>query len=376
MARKMFVMLVVAGIVFGGILGYQAVGSYMMKKYFASMPVPPVVVATVKAELQSWQPRIRAAGSLRAVQGVDVASEIPGIVEAVYIKSGVEVKAGQVLLDLNAATDMAQLQALEAAVEQAQTVYDRDRKQLKIQAVSQAVVDADAAELKGRRARQAEQAAVVAKKKIRAPFSGKLGISAVSAGQYLNAGEKIVALQALDAVYADFFLPQQELSRLAVGQAVSVSIDAFSGRFFSGAITAINSRIEADTRNVRVEALIPNPAHELLAGMFVSVVIEAGAAVEYITLPQTAVAFNPYGETVFVVDASVPEAQGVSVMKARQIFITVGETRGDQLSVLKGISVGDTIVSSGQHKLRNGSIVIVDNQVQPGNDPAPAPVDQ
>ena len=247
---------------------------------------------------------------------------------------------------------------------------------MKIQAVSQAVVDADAAELKGRRARQAEQAAVVAKKKIRAPFSGKLGISAVSTGQYLNAGEKIVALQALDAVYADFFLPQQELFRLAVGQAVSVSIDAFPGRVFSGAITAINSRIEADTRNVRVEALIPNPAHELLAGMFVSVVIEAGATVQYITLPQTAVAFNPYGETVFVVDASAPEAQGVSVMKARQIFITVGETRGDQLSVLKGISAGDTVVSSGQHKLRNGSIVMVDNQVQPGNDPAPAPVDQ
>ena len=376
MARKMFVMLLVAGIVFGGILGYQAFGAYMMKKYFASMPVPPVVVATVKAELQSWQPRIRAAGSLRAVQGIDVASEIPGVVEAVYIKSGVEVKSGQVLLDLNAATDMAQLQALEAAVEQAQTVYDRDRKQLKIQAVSQAVVDADAAELKGRRARQAEQAAVVAKKKIRAPFSGKLGISAVSPGQYLNAGEKIVALQALDAVYADFFLPQQELSRLAVGQAVSVSIDAFPGRIFSGTITAINTRIEADTRNVRVEALIPNPAHELLAGMFVSVVIEAGAAVQYITLPQTAVAFNPYGETVFIVDASVPEAQGVFVMKARQVFITVGEARGDQLSVLKGISAGDTIVSSGQHKLRNGSIVVVDNQVQPGNDPAPAPVDQ
>ncbi|MBF0330500.1 MAG: efflux RND transporter periplasmic adaptor subunit [Candidatus Omnitrophica bacterium] len=376
MGKRMFGMLIVVGIIFGGIFGYHAFGNYMMKQHFATMKAPPVVVSTVKAGLQLWQPRIKAAGSLRAVQGVDVACEIPGIVEAIYFKSGDDVSAGQVLVDLNAQADVAQLQALQAASELAQTVYDRDRKQFEIQAVSQAVVDADAAELKSRKAQEAQQAALVAKKKIKAAFAGKLGISSVNPGQYLNPGEKIVTLQALDTVYADFYLPQQALARLSIGQDVNVTVDTFPGRVFSGKITAINTKIEQDTRNVQAEATLPNPRHELLPGMFASVEVETGAAKDHLTLPQTAVTFNPYGETVYIVDGSEKDAKGAVIFKARQTFVTVGETRGDQLSVLKGIKEGDVIVSSGQHKLKNGSVVIINDQLQPGNDPAPQPVDQ
>ena len=369
-------MLLIAGFVFGGIFGYLAFGNAMMKQHFATMKAPPVVVATVKAGTDLWQPRIKSAGSLRAVQGVDVASEIPGIVEAVHFKSGDDVKQGQPLVELNADADIAQLQALEAAAELAQTVYDRDKKQLEIQAVSQAVVDADGAELKSRRAQRDQQSAVVVKKKIRAPFSGKLGIGAVNPGQYLNPGEKIVTLQLLDTVYADFFLPQQELSRLAIGQEVKISTDTFPGRSFPGKITAINTKIEPDTRNVQVEATLLNTKHELLPGMFASVEVEVGVAKPYLTLPQTAVNFNPYGETVFVVEASENDVNGAPIMKAKQTFITVGEMRGDQISVVKGIKEGNIVVSSGQHKLKNGSVVIINDKVQPGNDPAPEPVDQ
>ncbi len=376
MVKRMLLMLLIAGFVFGGIFGYLAFGNYMMKQHFATMQMPPVVVATVKVGTQFWQPKIKASGSLRAVQGVDVASEIAGIIEAVHFKSGDDVKEGQALLELNAEADTAQLQAMEAAEELAQTVYDRDKKQLEIQAVSQAVVEADAAELKSRRAQRDQQSAMVAKKKIKAPFSGKLGIGVVNSGQYLNPGEKIVTLQSLDTVYADFFLPQQELSRLVIGQEVNVATDTFPGRSFPGRITAINTKIEPDTRNVQVEATLVNPKHDLLPGMFVSVEVDVGDAKPYLTLPQTAVNFNPYGETVFVVEASEKDAQGASVMKAKQSFITVGEMRGDQLSVVKGIKEGDLVVSSGQHKLKNGSVVIINDKVQPGNDPAPAPVDQ
>lgn len=375
MGKKMFLMLLVAGIVFGGIFGYLAFGNYMMNRHFATMKEPPVVVSTIKATVQLWQPRIRAVGNLRAAQGVDVASEISGIVETVDFRSGDDVTAGQVLLQLNADADIAQLQVLEAAAELARTVYERDMKQLEIQAVSQAVVDADAADLKGRLAQQAQQAALVAKKTIRAPFSGKLGITTINPGQYIDPGTKIVTLQSLDAVYADFFLPQQELARLAIGQEVNISVDTFPGRVFNGTITAINTKVEQDTRNIRVQASVPNPRHELLPGMFAAVEVQAGGPKPYLTLPQTAVSFNPYGETVYIVEMSGKDDKDVPVLKARQAFITTGETRGDQLSVLKGVKEGDTVVSSGQHKLKNGSIVIIDDKVQPGNDPDPDPVD-
>ncbi len=328
MAKKMFLMLLIAGVIFGGIFGYLAFGNYMMNQHFATMQAPGVVVSTVKAATQLWQPRIKAVGNLRAAQGVDVANEIAGVVEAVHFRSGEDVAAGDALLDLNAAADTAQLQVLEAGAELARSVYERDKKQFEIQAVSQAVVDADAADLKGRVAQQAQQAALVAKKKIKAPFSGKLGISTVNPGQYLDAGTKIVSLQSLDIIYADFFLPQQELSRLAIGQEVTVSTDAFPGRVFTGTITAINTKVEQDTRNIHVQASVPNSGHELLPGMFAAVEVQAGDAKPYLTLPQTAVTFNPYGETVYIVDTIEKDVKGAVLLKARQTFITVGETRG------------------------------------------------
>ena len=376
MGKRMLIMLVVTGVVFGGLFGYHAIGNYMMNKYFSSRQVPPVTVATGKVRVDHWQPDIRAVGDIRAARGVDIAAEVSGIVAEVRFTSGMEVKEGDVLLKMNTDADQAQLDALNAAAGLAETVYERDRKQLEAQAISQAVVDNDAAELKSRRAQVAQQEAMVAKKIIRAPFSGKVGISAVNAGQYLNPGEKIVPLQALDPARVDFFLPQQELSRVSAGQEVIVTVDAYPGRAFPGVIAAVNAQVEKNSRNILLEATVVNPDKLLLPGMYATVNVQAGAAVRYLTIPQAAVAFNPYGETVYVVESGENDAEGKPVLKARQTFITTGETRGDMVAVLTGLKEADVIVTAGQHKLRNGSVILVNDQVQPGTDVAPHPVDQ
>jgi membrane fusion protein, multidrug efflux system len=376
MVRRMLIMLAVVGLLFGGIFGYHAFKAHMLKKSMAGMQMPPSTVTAIRAELHPWQPQLKAVGSLRAVRGVDVTSEISGLVRTLRFKSGDNVKAGQVLVQLNADADIAQLHALEAAAELAGTVYTRDRKQFDVQAISQAALDADIADLKSKRAQVAQQVALVNKKTISAPFAGRLGISTVNPGQYINPGDKIVTLQALDSIYCDFLLPQQELSRISLGQKVIVISDTYPGRRFEGRITAINPQVDAATRNFQAEATLASPRHELLPGMYASVEVQAGAVERHLTLPQTAVTYNAYGDTAFVVEESGKGPDGKPFLAVRQTFITVGGTRGDQVAILKGIKEGDMVVTSGQIKLKNGSPVIINNQVQPANEAAPQPVDE
>lgn len=376
MTKRIIIMLIIVGVIFGGIFGFHAFQGYMMKKYMSSAAAPPVTVSAMKAVSKEWQEQIQAVGTLRAVRGVDLANEIPGIVQSVHFKSGDDVKTGQVLLQINADADIAQLRVLTAAADLAQSVYARNKKQFQVQAVSQASLDIDAADLKGKQFQVAQQTALVNKKTIRAPFSGHLGISSVNAGQYLNAGDKIVTLQALDSIYIDFYLPQQELSRLAVKQEVTLVTDTYPDITFKGKITAISPRVDPQTRNIQVEALIANSQHKLLPGMYATVKVEAGSARRYLTLPRTAISFNPYGETVYIVDQKGMAKDGKPSLVVRQTFVTLGPARGDQIAVTKGIKDGELVVTSGQLKLRNGSSVIINNQVQPGNDASPAPQDQ
>ena len=375
MAKRMIIMLGIVILLFSGVFGFKMFQSSMMKKYM-SFQAPPAVVTALKAGLQTWQPQLTAVGSLRAVRGVDVTSEIAGLVRTIHIKPDDEVKEGQVLVELNADADIAQLHALEAAADLAQTIYDRDKKQLEIQAVSQATVDADAADLRSKRAQVAQQQALVEKKTIRAPFAGRLGITTVNPGQYITPGDKIVTLQSLDSLYCDFALPQQELSMLFPGQRVVVTTDSYPGRSFGGSLTAVNPKVDPDTRNVQLEALITNARHVLLPGMYATIEVRAGKAQKYLTLPQTAVTYNPYGNTVFIVEEGPKGPDGKPALTAKQAFVTVGATRGDQVAVLSGVKDGDTVVTSGQLKLRNGSAVIIDNKVQPANEAAPKPENQ
>ncbi len=337
-----------------------------IRKLIASIPKPQAqVVTAMKAQKQSWQPQLNAVGSLVAVRGVTVASEIAGLVRDVKFASGQDVKAGAVLVQLNADAEIAQAASLQATVDLATSVLARDKLQLQAKAISQAQIDADVADLNAKRANLAQQQATIAKKTIRAPFNGRLGISTVARGQYLNAGDKIVTLQTLDPIHVDFNLPQRQLAQIQVGQRVLLSNDAGGGGI-EGKITAISPLVDAATRNALVEATAANPKKLLLPGMFARVDIDSGEAKPYLTLPQTAITYNPYGSTVFVVERG-------EKLTAKQVFVTTGPTRGDQVAVLSGIEEGQQVVTSGQLKLKNGTEVKIDNSVQPANEPNPKP---
>lgn len=376
MIKRMVIMLLAVGLLFGAIFGYHAYKSRMTKKSMASFRPPPVTVTAMKAGYQTWQPQLKSVGSLRAFRGVDVTSEVAGLVRTVLFKSGDDAEEGQVLVQLNADSDIAHLHSLQAEADLANIVYERDKKQFAVQAISQAVLDGDASNLKDKRAQVAEQAALVDKKTIRAPFTGRLGITTVNPGQYINPGDKIVTLQSLDFIYSDFYLPQQELSNISLGQTVVATTDAYPGRTFAGRITAINPKVDTATRNIQVEATLSNPAHKLLPGMYASIEVKAGAVQRYLTLPQTAVTFNPYGETVFIVEETAKGEGGKPVLTVRQTFVTTGPKRGDQVAILKGIKEGDMVVTSGQLKLKNGSRVIINNSVRPSDQANPKPADE
>jgi len=374
MTKRMLIMVVAVGIVLGGLVGFNWFKGYMMQKYMASAPVPASTVTAMTADYQQWQPQLAAVGTLRAVRGVDVTTEVAGLVRSLEFKSGDEVKAGQVLVQLNADSDIAQLHSLEAAADLANTVYERDKQQLAAEVISKAQVDTDAADLKSKRAQVAQQAALVEKKTIRAPFAGKLGISTVNPGQYLNAGDKIVTLQTIDPIFIDFNLPQQQLPLMGIGQKVTLTTDAYKGVTFEGRVNAINPKVDTNTRNVQIEATIPNAKRQLLPGMFANVKVASGDEQRYLTLPQTAITYNPYGSTVFVVKASdKKDDKGNEVLTAQQVFVTAGPTRGDQVAILKGVEPGAQVVTSGQVKLKNGMPVKINNAVQPSDNPNPAP---
>jgi membrane fusion protein, multidrug efflux system len=375
MMKRMLIMLAIVGVLFGGLFGFKAKLGDLIRKNIAAQGVPPQTVSTAKAQFTEWQGEFQAVGTLRAVRGADLASEVPGVITAIQFQSGQEIEAGTPLVQLNNESDLARLRSLAAAAELAETIYERDKKQLEIQAVSQAVVDADAASLKSAKAQVAEQQALVNKKLVRAPFSGRLGIRAVDIGQYVNPGMKLVTLQALDPVYVDFFAPQKSLEKLALKQKVTLKVDAFPGQQFSGEISSIDPRLDPATRNIQVRATVRNPKHSLLPGMFATVVLASGGRQRYLTLPQTAVSYNPYGDTVFVVEENKGKDEKVALL-AQQKFVTTGETRGDQVAILSGIKEGDTVVTAGQIKLRSGFPVIVNNSIQPTNEPAPKPKDE
>ena len=376
MTKRMIIMLIAVGVVFGGVFGFQIFKNTMIKKFMSSMPQPPQTVSTVTAATEEWQPRIEAVGSLRAVNGSDLAFEVPGIVKELHFKSGDDVAAGDILLTLRADDDVAKLAALQATAALNEIVHQRDQEQFKIKAVSQATLDTDAANLKNAKAQVAEQEAVVNKKTLRAPFAGHLGVRAVDIGQYISAGTAVVTLQALDPIYADFFLPQQALNQVRLEQAVTIKVDTYPNQDFAGTITAINPKVDQATRNVQVRATLNNPDRRLLPGMYASVSIAAGDKQRYVTLPQTAVTYNPYGETVYIVDDKGNDPQGRPQLAARQVFVTAGSKRGDQVAIMSGVEEGQAIVTAGQMKLRNGTPVMIDNTIRPTADANPIPIDQ
>ncbi|MFZ5779299.1 MAG: efflux RND transporter periplasmic adaptor subunit [Pseudomonadota bacterium] len=376
MFKRMLIMLIAVGVVLGGVFGFKAFVGMKIKEAMAGMANMPQTVSTITATRTDWQERIEAVGTLRAVRGADLSLETSGVVEEINFQSGDDVEEGKLLLRLRDTDENAKLKALEAMERLYGLTYERNLKLSKTQAVSQAVVDSDRANLDNFKAQVAQQKAMLDKKSLRAPFAGKLGLRQVDLGQYLPAGTVITTLQALSPIFVDFYLPQQALNQVKVGQDVVAEVDTYPGRRFTGKITAISPKIEATTRNIQIRATIENADKALLPGMHVTVQISIGEPQSLVTLPQTAISYNPYGNLVYLVDSKSKGPDGKDQLVAEQTFVTLGATRGDQVAVLKGVEAGQVVVTAGQMKLRNGIPVAVNNSVQPTNDPQPQPVDR
>lgn len=375
--KRMIVMLAVVGVVLGLVFGFQVFKGIMIKKFMAGN-IPVSTVSTTVAKTEDWQPTVTAVGSLRAVRGADLSFEVPGIVDEVDFNSGDEVKAGTVLVRLRSEDDQARLASLQAAADLANTTLARDRRQYEAKAISQAALDVASSNAKTSQAAVAEARATLNKKVVRAPFDGRVGVRLVDVGQYLNPGTPVVTLQALDPIYADFYMPPQLAGQIVVGEKAQIRTDADAAAHFEGEISAINPKVETTSRNVLVRATLRNPGAKLLPGTSVNIEINSGKPSRYITVPQTAVTYNPYGNTVFlaVEDPAQKDEKGKPKLVARQAFVVTGPTRGDQVAVFEGLKEGDTVVTSGQLKIQNGSLLTVNNSVQPTNNPKPKPVDE
>ena len=374
MRRRMTMMLFSTLLLLGLIFGFNQLKTFMIKHFISGMGLPPATVSTMVVGRTEWQPKLTSVANVRAFRGVDLSPEIGGLVEFVAIKSGMDVQEGEILIKLNDASDVAQLNSLKAMADLAKVINERDRQQVAIQAISKNVFDTSKADAKSKQAQVAQQAALVAKKSLKAPFSGRVGIVMINPGQYVNPGDKLVTIQTLDPIFVDFNLPQSTAGQIAVGQEIMVTTDAFKDASFAGKITAISPKVDLNTRNIKVEAQLANPDKKILPGMFANVNIKVGELESLLTLPQTAVTYNPYGSTVFLAKPTgKKDKQGNPTLEAQQVFVTTGSTRGDQVAILKGVEEGATVVTSGQLKLKNGTPLIINNTVQPANSPNPQP---
>ena len=371
---RMAVMLLVVGLLATGMIGFQRFKAGIINQIVTTIKSALPTVATTSASMQDWQATQTAVGSARAFNGADLAAEVGGVVDEIHFESGQSVAAGDVLLRLRPNDDDAKLQQLQANADLAALTLLRDQRQFQAHGVAQATVDTDAANLKVARAQVTAQQAVMAERTIRAPFAGRLGVRQVDLGQYIAAGTTIVTLQQLDPMFVDFYLPQQALGQIAVGQKVEVSADAYPNKTFLGQVSSLNSKIDATSRMLQVRATIPNGDGALLPGMYLSVSVASGAVRSLVTIPQAAVAYNPYGALVYVVHDE-KDVEGKVQHVVRQQFVTIGEARGDQVSILKGVGPQDIVVTAGQLKLHNNAAVKIDNSVQPTDNPAPVPQD-
>jgi membrane fusion protein (multidrug efflux system) len=369
MNLRMLMMLAASALVFGGVFGFKWYGNRMMNRYFDTMPVPLVTISSAKASKETWDLTLTAVGTLEAVRGTDVTTEASGIVDAIEFESGDTAAAGEMLVTLDRATDLAELAALEAEAELARQELERARNLVGRGAISESEVDRRAAEAAAAHASVDAQRARIAQKVIRAPFAGELGIRKVDLGQHISPGTGIVTLQALDPIHVNFKLPQQQLADVRVGYPVVIDVEAFGDRHFRGAITAIEPRVETSTRNFEVQATLANPDRLLRPGMFAQVLVELGASEEVVVVPQTAVSYNPYGDSVWVIVPAEREARPT----VERRLVTLGRRRGDLVQVSAGLAVGEEVATSGLLKLRNGASIQIDNSIQPGAESTPQP---
>jgi len=388
MTKRILLTLLGLIVVVGAIAGVKVLQIRKMIAQGAAFVPPPETVTTAEARMESWESVLTSVGSLTAVQGVTVSAELAGKVVRIAFEPGAQVHTGDLLVQQDISTEEAQLPGAEATVVLARADLARANDLLARKIVPQSEVDAAVAKLQEAEAAVETIRAAIAKKTIHAPFAGRLGIRLVNLGQMLREGDEIVSLQALDPIFVDFLLPQQRLAEIRAGLAVRVTNDALADRVIEGKITAINPQVDAATRNVRVQATVANPEELLRPGMFVNVTLVLPEREPVLTIPATAILYAPYSDSVFVVEekkseaphnpsSSPPDASSAdpAALLLRQQFIRLGEQRGDYVAVLSGLKEGDTIVSTGAFKLRNGQAVVIDNTLSPDFQLKPKPED-
>lgn len=343
---------------------FYGIKIFMMRWYMSHYVEPPVYVSATKATLTTWNPELTAVGSLKASNGVDVNAEVSGQILSIDFQSGDHVKQGDLLVQLNDAVDQQTLQRDEAKLRFDQVDYERKELLLKENAVARSAVDAAKAAFLQSQAAVASDKVMIEQKKIRAPFSGKIGIRQVNVGQYITTGTAIVTLQALHPLFVDFSLPEQDLPNLYNGQAITVKVDAYPNQIFTGKITAINSAIDVNTRSIAVRATIPNEKEMLYPGLFADVSVMLPQQHNLIIVPQSAVTYSLYGDSIYVIESKTNNTKEKPVLIAVQKYVKVGERRGNDVAISEGIKVGDEVVTSGQIKLHPHSVVVVNNAVQ------------
>ena len=374
MLKRMFFMLAVVLVMVAGLgfVKYRQIQTAIAQG--SSFAPPPDAVTTVVARSETWPSTLNVIGTTAAIQGVTVSADLPGAVDKIHFESGQAVQAGDVLVELDTRQERAQMAAAESDRDLARINYQRDQELVKEGVVPKSQFDNSFAQQKSTEAKVGEIKAMIDRKTIKAPFSGILGIRQINLGQYLAAGQAIVSLQALNPIYVNFGVTQQQSSLVKIGRTLQLTSDDVPGVEFAGRVTALDSVVNEATRNIQVQATLPNPGGKLRPGMFVQVELRMGASRNVISLPASAINYAPYGDSVFVV-ADLKDPKGKSYRGVRQQFVKVEGSRGDQVAVVSGLNAGDEVVSSGVFKLRNGAAVQVNNKVQPPNNPKPKPED-
>lgn len=368
----MLIMLVLAAAFIAGVgfWKYRIVRKAMAEG--AKFGPPPAAVTTVTVKPQTWQPVLRAVGSLKAVNGVTVSTDLAGIVSDIAFESGKAVTKGDLLVKLDTQQEEAQLRSAAARLGLAKTDLERKRDLIAKKAIAQSDWDTAESQLAQMQASVEEMKALVARKRLTAPFDGLVGIRQISKGQYVNPGAVIVALQSLDPIFVEFSLPQQHFASIATGRKVRLAVNGLDAGKFDGEITAIDSLVDPNTRNILVQATVKNAEHFLRPGMFADVEVLLPESSGVLAIPSSAIAYAPYGDSVFVVrEKKGPDGKPSKIVE--QQIVQLGPTRGDQVSVSSGLKDGDEVVSAGVFKLRPGAPVRVDNSVQPGNEAKPNP---
>jgi membrane fusion protein (multidrug efflux system) len=366
MTKRFIIVGILLAVVFGGLAVFQyVVKPKLIAQVMSGNKPPPVTVSATKAKLVPWQPTLTSVGTMEATRGVSVSPLVAGRVRSIHFKSGQQVTVGTLLVTLDDSIEQAQLKEAQSALKLAELDYQRGLELYQKQNYAKASLDKARAQRDQNEAKVESLRATIRQKKIHAPFTGRLGIRQVNLGQFLSPGTAIVPLQALDPIFVNFSLPETDVPKVQVGQTVILTVDGYPGETFRGRITSIDSEVNQSTRNILVQATLRNPGSKLVPGMFANVSVRYTDEVKRVTVPQTAIAYSLYGDSVFVIVTGKPEKEGGKpVMTVQRRAVKVGARRGDVIAVLSGLKAGETVATSGQIKLRNGARVTISNDVK------------